>query len=137
MASFFGCVPTPFCFTIHPCPWVSSWPTSRGFSQQELPRTSLPLKWGRRCFLVTVSQVISRFMKIYSNNLLQLSGHTESSKRFSIIFVIAFEVNIAAQQKQARLLTIVLYKFPLPLILLTTFPTAVPALDLFVKYLCF
>jgi len=35
------------------------------------------------------------------NNLLQLFAHTENSKWFSTMFVIAFEVNIAAEQKQA------------------------------------
>jgi len=56
--------------------------------------------------LITVSQVISRFMKIDSNNLLQLFAHTENAKCFSIIFVIMFEVNILGEQKQAHLVTI-------------------------------
>jgi len=33
-------------------------------------------------------------------NLLQLFRHPESSKRFSIIFVIIFEVSIVDEQKQ-------------------------------------
>jgi len=34
-------------------------------------------------------------------NLLQLFGHPDNSQRFSIISVIIFEVNIAAEHKQA------------------------------------
>jgi len=34
-------------------------------------------------------------------NLLQLFAHGENSEWFSIIFVIIFEVNIVAEQKQA------------------------------------
>jgi len=77
-------------------------------------------------------------MKIDLNNLFQLFAHTENSEWFSIIFVIVFEANIAAEQKEACLVTIFLFRlnlFSLPSTLLTTCPTAVPALDLFVKIL--
>jgi len=39
-------------------------------------------------------------------NLLQLLVHPENSEWFSIIFVIVFEVNIVAKQKQAKLVAI-------------------------------
>jgi len=57
---------------------------------------------------MTVSQVISRFMKIDLNNLLQLFARTENSEWFSKIFVVMFEVNITAERKQAYLVTIFL-----------------------------
>jgi len=41
-------------------------------------------------------------------NLLQLFAHPENSEWFSIIFVIIFEVNIVAEQKQAQCATIFL-----------------------------
>jgi len=63
---------------------------------------------GRRCLFMTVSQVISRFMKIDLNNLLQLFARTENSEWFSKIFVVMFEVNITAERKQAYLVTIFL-----------------------------
>jgi len=34
-------------------------------------------------------------------NLLQLFAHPESSEGFSVIYVIIFEINIAAKQKEA------------------------------------
>jgi len=34
-------------------------------------------------------------------NLLQLFAHPEDSKWFSIIYVVTFEVNVVAEQKQA------------------------------------
>jgi len=42
-------------------------------------------------------------------NLLQLFAHPEDSKWFSIIFFIIFEINIVAEQKQAQLITIILF----------------------------
>ena len=53
----------------------------------------------RRCLLITVPQVISRFVKIDLNNLLQLLANTWNSKWFSYfftMFVTIFEVNITA-----------------------------------------
>jgi len=46
--------------------------------------------------------------KRLETNLLQLFVHPEDSEWFSIIFVIIFEVNIVAEQKQALLVTIFL-----------------------------
>ena len=44
--------------------------------------------------------------------LLQLFGHLENSKCFSIISIIIFEVNIVYEQKQTKLVTIFIYMFP-------------------------
>jgi len=41
------------------------------------------------------------FTKRLETNLLQLFAHPEDSEWFSIIFVIIFEVNTVAEQKQA------------------------------------
>jgi len=47
---------------------------------------------------MTVSHVISQFIKINFKNLLQPSAHTETSECFSIII---FEDKIVVEQKQA------------------------------------
>jgi len=52
------------------------------------------------CLVITVSQVISRFIKIDLNNVLQLFVHTENSEWFSTISVITFEVNIIAAERK-------------------------------------
>jgi len=50
------------------------------------------------------NSIIDNFMvcqERFEINLLQLFAHLENSKRFSIIFVIVFEVNVVGEQKQA------------------------------------
>jgi len=52
------------------------------------------------------NNIIGNFMVYqdqFETNLLQLSAHPETSERFFIIFVIIFEVNIVAEQKQVGL----------------------------------
>jgi len=58
-------------------------------------------KRGHWYHFITVSYVISLFTKRLKTNLLQLFAHPEESEWFSKIFVIIFEVNIVAEQKQA------------------------------------
>jgi len=50
------------------------------------------------------NSIISNFMVCHDRietNLLQLFKHPENSQWFSIIYVIIFEINIVAEQKQA------------------------------------
>jgi len=50
------------------------------------------------------TRVIGHFMvcKVrHETNLLQLFAHPENSQWFSMIFVIVFEANVVAEQKQA------------------------------------
>ena len=51
--------------------------------------------------MITVSLVISRFIQIDFKQLTAAVRLTENSEWFSIVFLILFEVNIAAEQKQA------------------------------------
>jgi len=60
-------------------------------------------------------------------HLSQLFAHRENLEWLSIISVIIFEVNIVSKQKQAYLVTIFLFKFPLPSTLLLL-PPALPLL---------
>ena len=57
---------------------------------------------GRRCRFQNI--IVSNFVAYQDRidtNLLQLFAHPEDSKWFSIIYVVTFEVNVVAEQKQA------------------------------------
>jgi len=53
------------------------------------------------CFWITLSQKLHGLSRSTLNNFLQLFAHTENSEWFSMIYVIIFEVNIVAEEKQA------------------------------------
>jgi len=58
-------------------------------------------KRGRRCLLITVSQVISRFIKV---DFEQCIAATCPHGKFGIVFsnsAVIFEVNVVVEQKQA------------------------------------
>jgi len=98
--------------------------------------SKLPTQWFGAVvpFHNSIIYIIRHFM-VYQirleTNLLQLFAHPENSGWFSIISVIIFEVNVAAEQKQAHLVTIFLFckSFHYPLLfLLPSCSTARPAI---------
>jgi len=55
---------------------------------------------GRRCLFITVSQVISWFIKIDLNQICCSYSRTHKIHIFLIISVVIFEVNLVAEQKE-------------------------------------
>jgi len=80
----------------------------RGFMTGALPTTFWKKgQRGHRCPYITVSQVISWFIKMDLKQIYCSYSRTQNSERLSIIYVIIFIVNIVFEHVNAKRMTII------------------------------